>query len=185
MAERLVPASLSHVVTVQAGVVSCRYFTNGCYTLAPWLTYTTAGQVSVVLNSRKRWQPDKPGELGERQHVFCSRLDFCFESLHQNWLQIYTDIIISIYKAISLHSGLISLHSGLISFDFDLQYKYKVWKHGPLSSLVGGRVPRAFACFCIFCHTSELSSFVWNLQILMSGGMEGLLLFHWETDLKT
>ena len=30
------------------------------------------------------------------------------------------------YKAISLHSGLIALHSGLVSFDFDLQYEYKV-----------------------------------------------------------
>ena len=47
-------------------------------------TYTTAGQVSLILNSRKRWRPDKPGELGERRHVLCSRLDFCLESLHQN-----------------------------------------------------------------------------------------------------
>ena len=36
------------------------------------------------------------------------------------------NIYIIEFKAISLHSGLIALHSGLVSFDFDLQYEYKV-----------------------------------------------------------
>lgn len=52
-------------------------------------THTTAVQVSLVLNSRKRWRPDKPWELSERRNAFCSQLDFCLESLHQYW---YTDI---------------------------------------------------------------------------------------------
>ena len=84
--------SVSHLVLECQCISKLRFL---CVLDRTCNTYTTAGQVSLVLNSRKRWRPDKPGELGERRHVFCSRLDFCLESLHQNWYtdKIYTDII--------------------------------------------------------------------------------------------
>ena len=47
----------------------------------------------------------------------------CFDVIICNYM---IHVIYIIYKAISLHSGLIALHSGLVSFDFDLQYEYKV-----------------------------------------------------------